>query len=209
MNGYLVRGRDDLVYNVPENADQPVTNRLNGDGIRDYQGKFTWAAMLTRADGSTVAFQPGDEAVLTIIVFHQREPGTPNSEPGRPPLTPAAIYAAGGELKFGPGGETYFVRDREDKDVLRTGSVMLLSPRNPFGGNPCVRRIALAALNQTGASATGDPIAFVEFEGGDPPAFLLPGGVPGPLEFDAWLLPDAVAVLERDVTIETTTGFAP
>ncbi len=181
VSGYLMRGRDDLVYNVPENPNVDVTNRFSGDRVREYQGKFTWAAMLSRTDGAPSPFEPGDDAILSVIVFHQREPGTPRMG------VPAALYQAG-LMTWGSD----LVPGRKDSEVLRTGGAMLLSPQG--GGVASIRRIALASIDAAGQRA------FLDFEGGDPP------GVP---PFDAYLLPDAVAVLERDVTIETTSGFVP
>ena len=178
VSGYLVRGRDDLVYNVPENANQEVTNRWT-DGIREYQGKFTWAATLVRpaASSGTGPPRPGENVILTILVFHQRE--TP------PPSSATVLYEVG---QFTWSGA--LVQGRQDKDALRTGAVMLLIPTS---GVPHFRRIRFASIDATSG------MAFVEFEGGDPPG--------GP--FTASIVPDAVAVLEKTVKIEGTNGYSP
>ena len=100
--------------------------------------------------------------------------------------------------------------DRKDKDVLRTGSIMLLMPRPPHSGGPSVRRVSLAAIEASAEPSEPEPRrhkAFIDFEGGEPP--VDPIGPPGPPTFDAYLLPDAVAILQREVTIESANGYAP
>ncbi len=182
VSGYLVRARDDLVYDVPESANDDVRNRFNAAGIREYQGKFTWAAMLARADGSASPLRAGDEAVLTIVVFHQREAGTPQLN------STLAAYAKGSMT-----WSQDLVAGRRDRDVLRTGGVVLLVPQ--AGGSPSLRRLSLAAFDGSGSKT-----AFVSFEGGTPA---------GANSFAAYVIPDAVALLERNVTIEHSSGYAP
>jgi len=194
LNAYLARSRDDVVYNVPENPNQDVTNRFSADGIREYQGKFTWAALLTRPATSGIpagtAFLPGDEAVLSIVVFHQRDPAQVAPQLGPDPnRSPGSPY----ELTWTPG--TQFISGRLNRDVIRTGGVLLLVPAG--GGSPAVRRLSLAALN---VDKDGKDIgAFVDFE----------QGIPLIGSFTAYLIPDAVAVLERQVTIEGPNGYVP
>lgn len=191
LNAYLVRGRDDIVYNVPENPNQDVTNRFNADGIRDYQGKFTWAALLTRPATSTipagVAFEPGDEAILTIVVFHQRDPSQG--------LVNLGTYTVGAGSLTLPTPGAALIPGRQNRDLLRTGGVVALEPQG--AGSYAVRRLALAS--PTTDQAGKEVGAFIEFEGGDPLGTT----------FNAYLIPDAVAVLERLVTIEGPTGYVP
>lgn len=191
ISGYLVRGRDDLVYNVPDNPNLDVTNRFGVDGLRDHLGKFTWAALLTRPVGSgippTDPFAPGDEAILSIIVFHQRDPNQ-----GLVNLGPYTA-GAGGLTLPNPGAP--LIAGRQNRDLLRTGAVVALEPQ--AAGSYAVRRLSLASLttDQNGKENG----AFIEFEGGDPPGTT----------FTAFLIPDAVAVLERLVTIEGPNGYVP
>ena len=189
VSGYLVRGHDDIVFDIPDNPTLDVTNRFSSDGIREYQGKFSWAAMLARPATSATAgdFLAGESAALSIIVFHQRDPT-------QSPVPVGAYTAGSGSVVF-PNTGVPLIPGRPNRDILRTGGVMLLVPT--AGGSPAVRRLALASLttNQSGKE-TG---AFLEFEGGDPSG--------GP--FTAFLIPDAVAVLERQVTIEGPNGYVP
>jgi len=193
ISGYLVRGRDDLVYNVPDNPNLDVTNRFGVDGLRDHLGKFTWAALLTRPVGSgippTDPFAPGDEAILSIIVFHQRDPSQP--------LVPLGNYAAGTGALTLPVSGAPLIAGRQNRDLIRTGGVVALEPVPPASGSYAVRRLSLASLttDQNGKESG----AFIEFEGGDPPGTT----------FTAYLIPDAVAVLERLVTIEGPNGYVP
>ena len=187
VSGYLVRGRDDVIFNIPDNPTFDVTNRFSTDGIREYQGKFSWAAMLARPSTSTTTgFLPGENAALSIIVFHQRDPT-------QSPVPVGAYTAGSGSVVF-PNTGVPLIPGRQNRDILRTGGVMLLVPA---GGSPAVRRLALASMttDQSGKE-TG---AFIEFEGGDP--------LGGP--FTAFLIPDAVAVLQRMVTIEGPNGYVP
>jgi type II secretory pathway pseudopilin PulG len=191
LAAYLARGRDDVVFNVPENADQDVTNRFGTDGIREYQGKFTWAALLTRPATSgippDIIFQSGDEAVLTIVVFHQRDPSQI--------FVPLGTYTPGAGALTLPNAGSPLIAGRQNRDLLRTGAVIALEPQ--AAGSYAVRRLSLASLttDQSGKE-TG---AFIEFDGGDPFGTT----------FNAFLIPDAVAVLERLVTIEGPNGYVP
>lgn len=183
INGYLVRGQDDLVYTIPENTNLDVTNRFR-QGRREFQGKFTWAALLARADGTVGTLLPGDRALLTIIVFHQREPATPSI------TQPVGTYANGLFT-----WTTDLVPSRKDNDVLRTGACMLLTPSS--GGPVSIRRLSLASITSIDSSNRD---ALVDFDGGDPP------GTP---PYNAFILPDAVAILEKVVTMESAHGYAP
>lgn len=193
LGTYLVRGRDDVVFNVPENPNQDVTNRFSADGIREYQGKFSWAALLTRPAISAISpvpdFLPGDDAVLSIIVFHQRDPSQA--------MVPLGKYQPGVGVLTLPSPGMPLIGGRQNRDVLRTGGVVLLEELTGPSPNYSVRRLAMASM-------TTDPFgkelgAFVELDGGDPPG----------TNFTAYLIPDAVAVLERQVVIEGPNGYVP
>ncbi len=191
LNAYLIRGRDDVVYNVPENSNQDVTNRFSAEGVREYQGKFTWTALLTRPATSGIpagtAFLPGDDAILTIVVFHQRDPNQG--------LVSLGTYTAGaGELTL-PNPGAPLIPGRQNRDLLRTGAVIALEPQ--AAGSYTVRRLSLAS--PTTDQAGRETGAFIEFEGGSPFGTT----------FTAYLIPDAVAVLERQVTIEGPNGYVP
>ncbi len=191
LNAYLARGRDDVVYNVPENPNQDVTNRFSAEGIREYQGKFTWAALLTRPATSGVpvgtAFLPGDDAILTIVVFHQRDPN-------QGPVDLGTYTAGAGGLTL-PNPGAPLIPGRQNRDLLRTGAVIGLEPQ--AAGSYTVRRLSLAS--PTTDQAGRETGAFIDFEGGDPFGTT----------FTAYLIPDAVAVLERQVTIEGPNGYVP
>lgn len=191
LNAYLARSRDDVVYNVPENPNQDVTNRFSAEGIREYQGKFTWAALLTRPATSGIApntaFLPGDDAILTIVVFHQRDPNQG--------LVNLGTYTAGAGGLTLPNPGAPLIAGRQNRDLLRTGAVVALEPQ--AAGSYTVRRLSLAS--PTTDQAGREVGAFVEFEGGEPFGTT----------FTAYLIPDAVAVLERQVTIEGPNGYVP
>jgi hypothetical protein len=202
VSAYLARGRDDVVFNIPDDPNQDVTNRFSADGIREYKGKFTWAALLTRPATSAIpagtAFVPGDDALLTVVVFHQGD-----ASQG---LVSLGTYTAGaGELTL-QDDQAPLISGRRDSDLLRTGAVIALEPpastspqppSPPAAGSYSVRRLSLASLiTDKDGHATG---AFVEFEGGEPVGTT----------FTAYLIPDAVAVLERQVTIEGPNRYLP
>jgi hypothetical protein len=171
-SAYVFRARDDVSLDVPDSDAIPVTNRFI-DGSRSYKGNFSWVALLTRPGGGN--FVPGDEATLSIVVFHDRDPSQA--------MVSLGIFSSGTVAwTAGP-----LIPSRQNNEVIRTNGVCLSAGGV---GPPTFRRIALAAIND------GDTGAFIDFDG--PPL----GAVP------LYAVPDAVAVIQKTVTLEGSSPYS-
>jgi len=171
-SAYVFRARDDVSLDVPDSDATPVTNRFI-DGSRSYKGNFSWVALLTRPGGGN--FVPGDEATLSIVVFHDRDPSQA--------MVSLGIFSSGTVAwTAGP-----LIPSRQNNEVIRTNGVCLAASGV---GPPTFRRIALAAIND------GDTGAFIDFDG--PPL----GAVP------LYAVPDAVAVIQKTVTLEGSSPYS-
>jgi len=179
--GYLLRSCDDVSFNVPDSDAEDVTNRFV-DGVRSYRGNFSWIAMLSKAAGGTLA--PGDEVTLTVVVFHDRDANQPPVAIGNPPnyVPTPSPPATPGNVNWSAADQ--LVAGRKDSEIIRTNGVCLV------GSPPVFRRISIAAIMESGTSA------FLECDG---PAL---GSV------QIYAVPDAVAVIEKTVTLETSGPYS-
>lgn len=176
-SAYVFRARDDVSLDVPDADAIPVTNRFI-DGARSYKGNFSWVALLTKQGGGV--FASGDEATLSIVVFHDRDPSQA--------MVPLGSYGAvsTGQVVW-PAGPGPLIPSRQNNEVIRTNGVCLAAGGV---GPPTFRRIALAAIND------GDTGAFIDFDG---PSL---GAVP------LYAVPDAVAVIQQTVTLEGSSPYS-
>jgi type II secretory pathway pseudopilin PulG len=177
---FFLESRDGIFYGSPATEDDPPTNRFLS-GVRAYDGRNSWIAMLTKAASGT--FTPNDRATLTIITFTGRELGL---IPSAGSITPTVFVTSPIESLTWSAGAT-LVSGRENKDVVRPGAYFLL-PTLP----PSVRRVVMADFNPANDGAA------VQFDG--PPISGLGGQT-------FYLIPDATSATEYSVTIEGTSDF--
>jgi hypothetical protein len=178
---YLVRSRDDITYNVPDTDDIDVTNKFT-DGIRAYSGNFSWMATLTKP--TAPPFAAGDEATLTLVVFYNRDLDQP----------PTLVYSGAtwtGDVTW-PAGPGPLVPDRKNSELIRTNGICLV---RETPGTARFRRISLAAINDN------DSGAFIDFDGPQPS----PGAG---VTVDVYAIPDAVAMIEKTVTLEGASPYS-
>ena len=186
--GYGFETRDDLVYADPVNDEALPRNRFTG-GVRSSNGRTTWFALLTHP--FTTSLEPSQQATLTIVVCHKREPGVMPPQAGKAP--PDLVLEAADRLAWSTGA---LVTGRADKDVLRAGALVLLAgtasdPVVP----PRVHRVVQVDLDRSGSGAT------VAFEGS--PRFDATT-----LPRRAYLLPDAISATEYTVTLQGADEYA-
>jgi hypothetical protein len=178
---YLARSRDDVIFNVPDSDAVDVTNSLVG-GVRPYRGNFSWVAMISRPGGGSLT--AGDEATLTVVVFHNRD--TAQSPHSLGSYTPWA-----GNVTW-PLGAGPLISDRKNSEVIRSNGVCLVHQTVP-AAPPSFRRISIAAIDN------GDTGAFIEFDGPQPAATAT---------VTLYAVPDAVAVIEKTVTLEGPSPYS-
>ncbi len=177
---YLARSRDDVIFNVPDSDAVDVTNSLVG-GVRPYRGNFSWVAMISKPSGGS--FAAGDEATLTVVVFHNRDTG--QAPPSLGSYTPWA-----GNVLWPSGAAGPLIDDRKNSEVIRSNGVCLLHQTTP-AAPPSFRRISIAAIDNA------DTGAFIEFDGPQPAGTAT-----------LYAVPDAVAVIEKTVTLEGPSPYS-
>jgi len=175
---YLARSRDDVIFNVPDSDAVDVTNSIVG-GVRAYRGNFSWIAMMSKPGGGN--FAAGDEVTLTVVVFHNRDTGQGPIALG-PYNTPAI-----GQVQW-PAGP--LISDRKNTELIRSNGVCLVHQTAP-AAPPSFRRISIAAIDD------GDTGAFIEFDGPQPAGTAT-----------LYAVPDAVAVIEKTVTLEGPSPYS-
>jgi Prokaryotic N-terminal methylation motif len=186
--GYAFETRDDLASTAPSNDDDLPRNQFTA-GVRSFYGRTTWLALLTHP--FTTPLEPSQQATLTIIVCHKREPGV--MPPPAGVLPPDLRLKAADRLEWSTGT---LVAGRADKEVVRVGAWLLLAgttvdPVVP----PKVHRLVQADLDRAGGGAT------VAFEGN--PRFDATT-----LPRNAYLLPDAISATEYTVTMQGADEYA-
>ena len=178
---YLVRSRDDVIFNVPDSDSVDVTNSIVG-GVRAYRGNFSWIAMISKPGGGN--FAAGDEATLTVVVFHNRDTGQ-----APPSLGSYAPWTGNVTWPLGPGP---LISDRKNSEIIRSNGVCLVHQTAP-PAPPSFRRMSIAAVNDD------DSGAFIEFDGPQPATSATVA---------LYAVPDAVAVVETTVTLEGPSPFS-
>jgi hypothetical protein len=148
------------------------------DGTRAYSGNFSWLATLTKPAGGV--FAPGDEVTLTIVVFHSRDVGQSPLPLGA--YNPAPAPPAG---NVNWAASNQLVAGRKDSELIHANGVCLVSMP------PAFRRISMAAIIDSGTGA------FLECDGP-----LLAAGAA------IFAVPDAVAVIEKTVTLEASSPYS-
>jgi Tfp pilus assembly protein PilV len=148
------------------------------DDSRAYKGNFSWLAILSNAGGG--AMRAGDEVTLAVVVFHNRDVS-------QPPVSLGSYNNPGPTEVRWPAGSGPLVTDRKNSEFVRSNGVCLvMSPSAP----PSFRRITIAAINDD------DSGAFLEFDG------------PQPASATVYAIPDAVAVVEKTVTLEASSPYS-
>lgn len=186
--GYAFETRDDLATVAPDGDDDLPRNQFTA-GVRSFHGRTSWLALLSHP--FTTPLEPSQQATLTIIVCHKREPGVMPPPAGVSP--PDLRLTAADRLEWSTGT---LVAGRADKEVLRVGAWLLLAGTtvDPVV-QPKVYRLVQADLDRTGSGAT------VAFEGN--PRFDA-----ATLPRNAYLLPDAISATEYTVTLQGADEYA-
>jgi hypothetical protein len=210
VSALLNSSADDLLMTVPDNADLPVTNRFT-NGVRSSAGRTSWFAIL--ALSTSGSFTVGELATLSIVVSRNRVPGlmppaggtaTPVSlvlEPGGP--VGSRFYAAPYRVTW-PASAKLFP-DREDREVVKKGAIVLVPPFQPEGSPPRPPRLLSLASVSFAAPTAGQNAAWVSFEGD--PALVREPPAETPLTLPLVFLPDATAFRDYTVTIEGLNEF--
>jgi hypothetical protein len=186
--GYAFQSRDDVAFAAALGPDDPPRNRFSG-GVRSFTGRTTWLAMITHPFAAPL--EPSQQATMTIVIFHKREPGIMPPPAGTPP--PDLMLTATDRLEWSTGP---LVAGRSDSEVMRSGTILLLAgtTTDPMAP-PRVHRLVRADLDRVGHGAT------VAFEGNPPfSAATLPRR--------AYLLPDAISATEYTVTMQGADEYA-
>ena len=124
------------------------------------------------------AISAGDEVTIAVVVFHNRDMS-------QPPISLGSYNNGGPTQVLWAAGP--LVPDRKNSEFVRSNGVCLVvQPSSP----PSFRRIAIAAINND------DSGAFLEFDGVQPPSATI------------YAIPDAVAVVEKTVTLEASTPYS-
>jgi len=188
LAGYAFETRDDVAFTAPVNDEALPRNRFTG-GVRSFTGRTTWLALLTHP--FTTALEPSQQATLTIVVCHKREPGLMPPPAGT--LPPDLMLTSADRLEWSTGP---LVKGRTDREVLRAGALVLLAgtTTEPIAP-PKVHRIVQADLDRIASGAT------VAFEGN--PRFDATT-----LPRRAYLLPDAISATEYTVTLQGADEYA-
>jgi type II secretory pathway pseudopilin PulG len=137
----FLQGRDDVVFTRPATDDGlPSNSYING--VRGFEGRMTSLIALTEADTGAPPLSAGDLAVLSVIVFHNRDTTAP--------VVTGTISSAGLVNLTPPAGRTL-------KSVIRPGTVL-------YYVDTARNRLRFAQLSMAAVDTnTGD--AYVTFSG--------------------------------------------
>jgi type II secretory pathway pseudopilin PulG len=174
----FAQGRDDLTFTAASADDPPLNVIVNG--VRAFQGRTTCLAALSLADTDIPPLAPGKRAVLSIVVFHNRDINEPFL---------SASLSSTGLLELTeplPAGKSI-------RAIIRPDAVIALS----LGNRLRFGQLAMAAADAVTNSA------YVSFSGAD----LAPSLASSPI--NVWVLVDSVALLERAVRLEGPNNFSP
>jgi Tfp pilus assembly protein PilV len=125
------------------------------------------------------AMSAGDEVTLSVIVFHNRDMS-------QGPVSLGSYNNPGPTQVLWPAGPGPLVPDRKNSEFFRSNGVCLVQTTSAIS----FRRIAIAAINDD------DSGAFLEFDGVQPPSATI------------YAIPDAAAVVEKTVTLESSTPYS-
>lgn len=179
----LFRSEDDPIYGVPDNdPDIPPmpgwSNDGTGNGRRGFEGNYSYLATLETGEVNPPYWLSGRQALLTVVVFHRRDPSTSPFE------LAAAADGSGLWIDPDPTGSPVVLPDGDTiRDVVKPGSMVLWAD-HPTTPTRYHWYRTLIVMDQT---TTADGVRMgISFEGSDPPGlsnderlYVLPGSISG------------------------------
>ena len=188
----VTQGRDDVVYSLPTNNDEPPSNQFTmgpsnaaAPNLRAFDGRMTCLISLAKIDAtSTAALAEGDQARLSVIVFHNRDITTPSA------TTVLATYdATSGTITIDP---SQFPSDRTLRQIIRPGTIIYDFKKTsaPYQSQRW-SQVAMASINDT----TPTPTVYVTF-----------GGT-SPTSGDVRIILDTAGMAEKVVRLEGPNSF--
>jgi type II secretory pathway pseudopilin PulG len=191
----ITQGRDDVVYTPPRNDDDPPSNQFTmaerepsnavAPNLRAFDGRMTCLISLAKIDAaSTAALTAGDQARLSVIVFHNRDVMTPSA------TTVSGTYdATSGTITIPPD---QLPSGRTLKQTIRPGTIIYDSKKTD-AREQAQRwsQVVMASINDTNLT----PTVYVTFAGISPK-----GGV-------VQILLDTAGMAEKVVRLEGPSSF--
>ena len=191
----VTQGRDDVVYTPPTNDDDPPSNQFTmaargpsnvaAPNLRAFDGRITCLISLAKIDAaSTAALTAGDQARLSVIVFHNRDVMTPSA------TTVSGTYdATSGTITIPldqiPSGRTL-------KQTIRPGTIVYDSKKtSPAEQSKRWSQVAMASINDTAST----PTVYVTFVG------------TSPAQGDVQIVLDTAGMAEKVVRLEGPNSF--
>jgi hypothetical protein len=139
MASYAFESRDDLATVAPSNDDDLPRNQFTA-GVRSFHGRTTWLALLTHP--FTTPLESSQQATLTIIVCHKREPGVMPPPAGTPP--PDLRLTAADRLEWSTG--TLLTPQQAGIRAFVPGVFLLISATAPILGVPVLGLLQFVPL---------------------------------------------------------------
>jgi prepilin-type N-terminal cleavage/methylation domain-containing protein len=191
----VTQGRDDVAYTPPTNDDDPPSNQFTlaargpsnvaAPNLRAFDGRMTCLISLAKIDAaSTAALTAGDQARLSVIVFHNRDVTTPSA------TTVTGSYdAASGTITIAP---SQIPADRTLKQTIRPGTIVYDSKKTA-AAEQAQRwsQVAMASINDTALN----PTVYVTFAG------------ISPKDGDVQVVLDTAGMAEKVVRLEGPNSF--
>ena len=156
-----------------------------GPNLRAFDGRMTCLISLAKIDAaSTAALTAGDQARLSVIVFHNRDITTPSAT-----SVPATYDAASGTITIDP---SQFPSDRTLKQTIRPGTIVYDSKKTAAAEqSQRWSQVAMASINDT----TLPPTVYVTFAG------------ISPKDGDVQIVLDTAGMAEKVVRLEGPNAF--
>jgi prepilin-type N-terminal cleavage/methylation domain-containing protein len=177
-------GRDDTVYSPPPTEDALPSN-LFINGARAFDGRMSCLISIAKIDPvSTASLAVGDQARLSVIVFHNRDLTDPSAT-----VVTGTYDAASGSLTVDPA---QIPSGRTLKQLIRPGTVIYDSNKTAAADQSNRwSHVAMASVNET----TTPPTTYVTFSGPSPG-----GGA-------VTILLDTVGMAEKVIRLEGPSPF--
>jgi prepilin-type N-terminal cleavage/methylation domain-containing protein len=191
----VTQGRDDVVYTPSANEDDAPRNQFTtaatgpsdvaSANVRAFDGRMTCLISLAKIDAtSTAALTTGDQARLSVIVFHNRDVTNASA------TTVTGSYdAASGTITIAP---SQIPADRTLKQTIRPGTIVYdskktLAPEQSRRWS----QVVMASINDN----TATPTVYVTFAG------------TAPRDGDVQIVLDTVGMAEKVVRLEGPNSF--